>query len=226
MTEEANDVLQKGNVLLGVAEKYASPPAETGIAASLAADLKAEIETCSLNNTLQQRAVQTVDDLTNIQNIKLEKAFTLIRKVQNGAKAEFGEEDKVRMREFHVGSKIPNTVKGINAELEYLKTPAQAHLAELGKHGITDATIALLGTSSVDLTKADAEQENAKKLRKNATKARDAAVDDLKKLMRKVRSSAKSVFEDSPEILTEFEPIPAGRSAGKTEAPPAEPPVK
>jgi hypothetical protein len=223
MAEEVNDVIQKGNVLLGIAQKYASPPAEIGIAADLVAELKTEIETCKQNNSLQQSAVRTVDSLTNIQNIALEKAFTLIRKVQNGAKAEFGEDDKVRMREFHVGNRVPYTVKGIKAELEYLKTPVQAHLAELAKHGITDATVTLLGTCSDDLTKADVDQEDGKKLQKNATKARDASADALKKLMRKVRSSAKSVFEDKPEILTEFEPIPAGRGAKAEE--PAPPPA-
>jgi hypothetical protein len=151
----------------------------------------------------------------------MEKGVALIRKTQAAAASVYGEGDKQRMKEFHVGVVSVTTVKVMTTELAYMKGVAEKRKIDLAKRGLKDADIAAFDTINAELTDNDASQEAAKKMQKEATAARNDSVGTLNNIMRSMRKAARVAFADKPEMLVEFETITAARSGKKQEPVPA-----
>lgn len=218
--EKMDEALQQGKVMQGTCEKHAATDSKPGIHPDQIQLLNTNLEDASAKNTEQKKAVEIVVDLTTRQNSKMAEGGALVQKIREAAKGEYGEDDKARMKEFHVGSDVPKTVKGLVSELEYTEEASSAHKADLAKHGVKDADIQSLGTTADELSRIDTEQENAKKVQKAATKARDNSMKTLRKTIRKIQHSAKSIFADQPLVLIEFESISGGRGPGGKQTPP------
>jgi hypothetical protein len=162
-----------------------------------------------------------VDRYTGDQDKAMAAALLFIRKLQAAAKARYKTGDGPMMREFRVGAKPSQTVKGMTTDLSYLKGVAEKRAGDLTKFGFKPADIAALGQAANDLAQADLSQELAKKAQVNATEARNQAVKDLKQAMQQVRNSAKSVFAGRKDVLREFETITRARSVRKPKEPSA-----
>jgi len=165
--------------------------------------------------------VQAVGDSTVLQNKSMEKGRALIRKTQNAFIAVYGEGDKQKKKEAHIGKGFITTVKAMITELEYMKGVAEKRKADLAKRGLKDTDIAAYDTIIAELTDNDTAQENAKKVQKKATAARNASVNALNKLMKSLRKTVQVAFADQPEMLVEFETITVKRSGKKQEPAPA-----
>jgi hypothetical protein len=221
MIEGLDVAVQEGNVLLGIIKKHAGELAGNGIEAEDIQVLQAAIADVFAKNKLQTDAVQAVSDLTVLQNKSMEKGLALIRKTQAAAASVYGEGDKQRMKEFHVGVVSVTTVKVMTTELAYMKGVAEKRKIDLAKRGLKDADIAAFDTINAELTDNDASQEAAKKMQKEATAARNDSVGTLNNIMRSMRKAARVAFADKPEMLVEFETITAARSGKKQEPVPA-----
>ncbi len=221
--EKLDATVQEGNVLLGTSTKYAAGASGDGISAEDIQSLTTTIADATTKDTMQKTAMQTVADLTAQQNKGMERGLAHIRKTQNAAKAAFGENDRQRMKEFHVGGNSLTTVKAMVTELSYMKSTAATNKTELAKSGFKDADLTEFDTITQALSDVDVKQENAKKVQKNATTARDEAMNGLRGVMKKIRNTAKVIFAGRKDVLVEFEPIPAGRSAAVKKEEPVKP---
>jgi hypothetical protein len=217
--EQIDATIQKGNVLLAVANKHAAGTSSEGISADAIQGLSGAIDDALAKDTAQKSAVQNVTTLTALQNETLDNGMALIRKEQNAGKTVYGEDNKPVMKELHVGWPAITTVKALTTELAYCKSIAQKRATDLAKAGFKDSDIAAFDTITDALGKNDTEQENAKKLQKKATKVRDDAMIVLKKAIKKVQNNARVVFAGQPNVLIEFEPVAPGH--GGTKAKPA-----
>lgn len=223
--ERLDFTVQSAKALLGVCKKYLKTDANEGISQDDIDLLQTRVDDASMKDTAQKKAVETLGNLTNLQNGIMEKGFGLIRKTQSAAKAAYGEDNKPKMKEFHVGGDSLRTVKAMMSELKYMKSVATDHKDDLAKSGLKDSDIANFDVISAELSDSDTQQENAKKIQKRSTKERDDSLDVLQKAMRRIRNVAKSVFADQAAVLIEFEPVAEGRSAAKKNPPPAPEPA-
>lgn len=222
--EKMDETLQQAKVMEDTCTKYAATETKDGINADQIQLLQSQYEDASAKNTAQQAAVAKVGDLTTQQQFLLNNGSALVQKFREAAKGEYGENDKAKMSEFHVGKMVPRTVKGLTSELKYMKSVATAHKADLLKHGVKDADIELLGTLADELSSIDSQQENAKKVQKAATRDRNDSMKELRRTIRKIQHSAKSIFSKEPLLIIEFESITNGRGpSGKGDIPPEEP---
>ncbi len=212
--EKLDFTLQNSNMLLPTCRKHAANGDTEGISGEQIEVLSGQIEDASSKDTAQKQSLEVVATLTVKQNEIAKRGEKSIQRIKEAAKGEYGEDDKARMKEFHVGTEIPSSVKRLVLELKYISLVAVANKADLAKRGIKDEQIAQLASTADELTAADAEQEAAKKRQKAATKERDAAMKSLQKTIRKIQHTAKSVFADQPSVLIEFESISKRRGTG------------
>lgn len=173
----------------------------------------------------QQTAVKTAQDKTALQEFYISEITRTIKVIRSAVKSAFGK-DAQKMSLFRVNDAIPKTVKGLRPMCEYLTGVASVNTAMLLENGLSGSDISDLGTFLTNLIAADAAQENSKKQQVAATKARDDAAEDLKKICTKIRNFADACFSKNPEVLVEFKPIPRGRGGkgkGGDETPPETP---
>ena len=222
--EQLNEVVQNAKTLEATAKSHAPNGTEDGIAREDTQILTEAIADTQAKNKDQQNAMQAVSNLTDAQNKTLERGQALIRKVQTAAKGAYGAENKLMMKEFHVGSLASATVKGMMSELKYMNGVAVKRFADLSKSGLKQSDIDKMDQVGSELDDTDARQENAKKKQKSATQVRDESLETLRKTMKRIRNKAKVIFADNPSVLLEFESITMKRSAKKQEpAPPVTP---
>jgi hypothetical protein len=223
--EALNEVVQDAKSLEATAKSHAASQTEDGISQGDIQNLTAGIADTQTKNETQQGAMQNVINLTDAQNKTMERSQALIRKLLSAAKGAYGEDSKVAMKEFHVGSQPNSTVKGMMSELKYLNGVAAKRAADLAKSGFKQSDIDKLEEMGTELDDNDTRQENAKKKQKSATQVRDESMDALRKTMRKIRNKAKVIFADKPSILLEFESITIKKSGKKQEPAPANVPA-
>lgn len=223
--EIMDETVQEATALQGPATKYQAIDGQDGIPPEQVESLAAGLADASQKDTDQQKAVELVGKLTAQQNDKMAEGTALIQKTRQAVKGKYGEHDEVINKAFHIGSDIPKTVKKMRSELKYQQTVVEEHKTDLAPHGIRDAEIASFATIEAELASVDQSQENAKKLRKAATQARNDSMKSLKKTMRKIQHTAHSIFAGQPLVLIEFESI-ANAGGRKTPAPPPEQPAQ
>ncbi len=216
--EIMDETLQEATALQGPATKYQSADGKDGIPAEQVESLAAGMADASQKHTDQQKAVEAVGKLTAQQNDKMAEGTGLIQKTRQAVKGKYGERNEVINKAFHIGSEMPKTVKKMRSELKYQQTVVMEHKTDLAPHGIKDAEIASFATIEADLANIDQSQENAKKLQKAATQARNDSMKSLQKTMRKIQHTAHSIFAGQPLVLIEFETI--ANAGGKKNPPP------
>lgn len=219
MLEILNFLLLKAKALVVVCLKYAASDGKEGISAGDAQALQAAITDAGAKNTAQEKAVSNEEKLTDLRDQTMGKAHDLLRKTLDAAQSEYGKDNKVRNKEFHVGGPKLNAVKTMGTELKYMKSVATDNLADLKKHGFKDSDITSFDTISTDLDTNSANQKDARKVQKAATADRDAAVKNLRKAINQVQKAAKVVFQNQPSVLIEFESISDGHGGGKAQPP-------
>lgn len=213
-------IIQEANALLGLIVKYFTQLVEAGFGETEKNGFELAIADLLAKDTAQKNALENVRQKTEAQNDAMVAALEHFRASQNAAKAAFGEDNKTKMKEFHVGNVKINTVKGMITELAYMKTVAVKYQTELTKNGFAADDIAEFDTLSQNLTNADKEQEIAKKAQVTATAGRDKSADALDKLIKKVRNIVKVKFRKEPEILNEFSSITRKAASAKEEPAP------
>jgi hypothetical protein len=80
-----------------------------------------------------------VDRYTGDQDKAMAAALLFIRKLQAAAKARYKTGDGPMMREFRVGAKPSQTVKGMMGDITYLKGVAEKRAGDLPKFGFKPA---------------------------------------------------------------------------------------
>ena len=213
-------IVQEANSLLGLMEKYSAPLDEAGFGETERNGFKLSIAEVLAKDTAQKNAVEVVRQKTMEQNDALAAALQQIRASQNAARAAFGENNSARMKEFHVGKERLNTSSTLITELAYQKDVAVKYQTELTKNGLSVDDIAAFDTFALGLTKADKEQENAKKAQVTATAGRDKSADALDKLIKKVRNIVKVKFRKDPDVQKEFSSITRKAASAKEEPAP------
>jgi hypothetical protein len=216
--EEFDYTVQDAKVELATAQKHTAGTSGSGINPDFVTELENGIADAAAKGKAQEEAVKAVGALTEKQNGTLTRALALRTKLQNAAKASYGEENIQVMKEFHVALDLGTAVKAVSTELTYLGGVAEKHQADLLKAGFTAADVAAFKTLSAELDANDTAQELAKKAQINATASRNSSMKALQKSMKKVRNNAKVVFENDDAILLEFEAIPEGHAAKKQAA--------
>lgn len=225
LMEIMDETVQEATALQGPATKYQAVDGQDGIPPEQVESLAAELADASQKDTDQQKAVELVGELTAQQNEKMAEGTALIKKTREAVKGKYGEHDEVINKAFHIGIEMPKTVKKMRSELKYQQTVVVEHKADLEPHGIKDAEIALFASIEADLASIDQNQENAKKLQKAATRARNDSMKSLQKTMRRIQHTAQSIFAGQPLVLIEFESI-ANAGGKKSAPPPAEQPAQ
>ncbi len=170
--------------------------------------------------SLQKAAQDTMMANTESQNIAIQQARTVIRKIQNAGKAKFGL-NKTKQKEFKIGANTSNGVGKTAELLDYLAAVCTKYHDDLIESGLTEEDFAAITPTYANLVTADSIQEHSKKLRNVATDARDAAVTALEEEMFKIRSFVKAAFANNKALLEEFKPIKKGgrKSSPETPAP-------
>lgn len=220
--EKVDFSIEQGNATLTASKKYTANGTSDGISPDDVQKLQTDLDDASAKDTAQKKAVEFVLNQTDLQAKTMAKLVALIRKAQNAAKGVYGEDDKARMSEFHVGGKNQlETVKSVLSEAKYMKSVTMDHKGDLAVHGFKDADIASFDTLASELTTNNANQKDALKVQKGSTADRDASMKTLQKTIRKIRKSAKAIFADKPSILIEFEPVAQGRHGTKATPAPA-----
>ena len=220
--EELNYETEDGSGLLGTCKKHPATDTTPGISAESTQGLTTDLSDATGENTTQQKAVTYLKDCTAAQNNIMAKCIALVGSFRDAVHSEY-EDNEAMKKKFHIGSKIPTSVSGMKSELKYLSGTVGDYKDTLKKHGIKDEDFTNLDGFCEELDAADTEQENAKKLQKEATKARDLAMKKLIRTKQSIRHDAKIIFKDQPLVLIEFEkmpPPPRGRKANPP-APPA-----
>ncbi|MCL5034425.1 MAG: hypothetical protein M1395_04915 [Bacteroidetes bacterium] len=223
-----DSTIQQAEMLKVTCGRHAADGTTNGIPDNQIQTLSVQTTGASQKDTNQKNAIEIVSSLTVRQNELIKKGDSLVVRTREAAKGAYGEDDRAKMNEFHVGNKIPVTVKGLISELRYTGNVASSHKTDLANHGIKDEQIGQLTGTADELSSVDSEQEAAKKKQKAATKERDTAMKALQKTIRKIQHTAKSVFADQPSVLIEFESITKRRGPGgqKNASPPAGPPAQ
>lgn len=215
MLETLNFLVQKATALLKACLNHPASDGVDGISSEQIQSLQSAMDDVDVKNTDQEKAVEFEGKQTGFVNETMAKGHALITKTHNAAQAHYGKDNKARNREFHIGGKAVTSVKSMRSELKYLKSVATDNNADLAKHGFKDSDIANFDTISAELKTNSANQKNAQKLQKGATKERDASMKNLQKVVRSIQHDAQVIFEKEPSILVEFESISDGHHGAK-----------
>lgn len=228
MPIEVDDVVQEASaVRTGPMEKYKAELAGKGYGEARVSKFDSSLDDLLKKDSAQKAAQAALLQRTQDQDTAIDGAIAMITKFQNAGKAAYGR-DKVRLKEFKVGTDKPRSVGRLLTMLEYFTGLAGKYSVDLLANGLTEDDLSGLSTVYGALVAADATQENAKKLRNAATGTRDTALSVLKEEVFKVRKLAQVVFSGNKAVLEEFKPIQKGRGKGGTKppTPPPEPPQK
>lgn len=174
------------------------------------------IVTARTKETAQQKAVKHVNEKTAGQNTATEQGTQLIVKIQNAAKSAYGS-DPASLKRYRIGETKPRGIGGLLSWMNYFQTLLVENDDDLLANGLMQEDITAFGNCLTVLTSADTVQENAKKLQKAATLARDSAVEAMKEEVNKTRSFVKAAFQGNKEMLVKFKPIPKGRVSSDTQ---------
>jgi len=204
MAKNINLNLQDALNLETIAAKYQTQLADAGITVEFMAQFRSEIETLQAVDVKQKNAVTDKKTATRTQDAAMVQCRACQNKVLNIARNAY-EDNKERLKEFHVGNAYVKTVAAMLTELAYLKSVVTARLSELSAWGASETLISDIDGCIADLTAADNVQENNKNLQTAATDERGRAAKTLKNSKNRIRRAAKIVFADNADILREFE---------------------
>jgi hypothetical protein len=211
--------VQDAKVLSLTSKSHTAGEPGSGIDPDYIIALDACIADAVFKGKAQEEAIKSVGALTEKQNLVIADALKLRTKLQNAGRTSYGDDNKQKMKELHVGYDVGSAVKTVSTELTYLAGVALRLQADLLKPGFKPADTAMFATLSTQLDANDGEQETAKKAQVNATAARNTSLKALQKTMKVIRGNAKVVFQNNEDILLQFEPISEGRAAAKKEEP-------
>ncbi len=222
MSKTADYTLEDAAALLSSVETNRAALTEKGMTAAKEAAITGAYETAKQKNNYQLKAIKLVNEKTIEQNNAFDELLAFIVKIQNAAKAAFGE-DKALLKKFRVGDVQPRTVKSILTWGEYFQGLLLEHGDELTGNGLLAEDIPAFSASYQKLSGADSTQESGKNSQAAATTARDAAVKNLSAEIKKFRNFIKAAYAGNKEMQQKFSPIAKGRGAGSGEetTPPA-----
>ena len=181
-------------------------------------------ENLQVKELAQQKSIRFVSDMTAEQNAVINHVTDLIKMIRNAARSAYGNDER-NLKLFKVGEAVPISVKKLRPMCEYTISLVLEKSEMLLQNGLTQNDTDDLNTSYGKLVAVDANQENAKKLQKAATQARNEAADKLKDKMFRIRNFAKVCFANNKEVLLQFKPIvhgTGGKNSVSTEEVPAE----
>ncbi len=219
-----DDVVQDSKALRATVETHKEELAAKGYGESKVKNLDNSIDNLLKKDAAQKTAQTDLLQRTSGQDTAMNAAFKMITKIQNAAKAAYGR-DQVKLKLFKVGDEKPKTVGKMLTTLEYFTGIIGKYSTDLISNGLLQDDISNLSTIYANVVAADAAQENAKKLRNASTETRDAAAEDLKQELFKLRKFAQAAFDGNKALLEEFKPIKRGRGKAAP-APPSPTPTQ
>ena len=162
-----------------------------------------------LKEGAQQKAVELVSTKTLEQEEVVQRITELIKKIRNAEKSAYGKDEKMQ-KLFKGDQKIPASIGKLSSFLEYLTGLMLEEHDTMLANGLTNRDIEALNGSYGTLIAANASKENALKLQKSATIARDEFSEKLKDRAFRIRNFAKVCFAEKKEILLQFKAISKG----------------
>jgi hypothetical protein len=206
MAATLNVEIQDVGVLLVPIKKYQEQLATVGWTEADTQQLETMVATLSQKDVAHAESVHHVHQLTDEQNVLVDRSWNIIGKIRAAAKLRFFR-DAVTKKEFHIGAKIWKNVSSTLAELAYVKGLVTNYAAQLAERGIGESDITELNACYDELQANDAEQENAKRVQVALGNERDSLLAAMKDEKRKARLSASICFRNNPTILNEFKSI-------------------
>lgn len=222
MDAAINYLLRDSSALKGTIDRNRAGMNEGGFLETTYTSFTSCIENLNSKETVQETAVKEAADKTAAQNEIVSRIQKQISEVKFAAKSAYGK-DKRNLNLFKIGEAVPKSVKALIPLCNYMIEQVNERKADLLKNGLVQTKIDALIAAPAELEAADAAQESAKKIQKTKTLERDAAVEELKEIIFKIRSFAKVCFSGKPEILGQFKPIAKGRGGAGEEATPVTP---
>ena len=220
-----NYLLRDAKILSKTIDRNRLEMNEGGFSDESYAALTAAIEDLSIKETAQETAAKEAENQTALQNETLSQIQKIVSDVKSAAKSAYGKDPR-NLNMFNIGANVPQTLKRLVAECEYLNKLVQERKAVLLKNGLKQAKIDILSGAGETLNASDDAQEGAKKIKKMRTSERDEAAKALKEETFKIRNFAKACFSEKPLILEQFKPLPRGRGGSgndEDETPPENP---
>jgi hypothetical protein len=217
-----DQLIEDAQTLRNPITKYQTILEQKGFDKARRDELDAAIQEVIAKDSAQKEANKSLDQLTQAQEKAIDDGLAVIVLMQNAAKSAFGD-DKAKLKEFGVGEKKRRNASTLRTTLEYMNGVAVKYKAVLLKNGMTQQEIDSIPTICNALAQADEIQENAKKVRNAATKARDKAAEVLEKVVYKARKFALAAFSKELEKAEEFKKIARSkkRGSGSDTSPPA-----
>jgi len=206
MPDDVNAHVQDANKLLDTTKKYAEPLMAVGVTAETIQNFETAFQDLVQKDTASKEAENLKRGKKGTQDQQISNSQSAIWKIRETAKIPY-HNDKIVLRDFHIGIPIPAGVKALITELSYMKEVATRYFDTLKNHGITEADLANLTTCMNDLMTEDSAQETSKDTYKQSVSARNLSLKALKDIKFAIRKSADICFRDSPEIRDEFKSI-------------------
>jgi len=178
-------------------------------------ELDSSYKTALDKNTDQNNAVKFVNEKTIEQNNAITALQNSIIQTQKAAKAAYGETDQGMKIRYRIGEVMPKSVKGLTNWGNYFNNVFSKDKALLLENGLEQTDIDVFNTSLAILESADTVQEDAKKKKNAATKARDIAIADLKDKIKRFRNFIAAGWPNDEAFLLKFKIVPKGRGKEK-----------
>jgi hypothetical protein len=134
-------IVQDANVLLTTLKKYQPQLSEFGVTEGGIQEYENLVATLQQKDLAYKGAQNTKRKFTIDQNLQVERAREIIKKVKTASQVAFFN-DKGKLLDFHKGKAIPSTVSGLVAETLYMKETAGLHTEALQARGIKAADLA------------------------------------------------------------------------------------
>ncbi len=212
MNAKVNYNIQDGNALDETIGRNEAALTAKGFPAENLTVLQECIGTLQAKESALNTGEKNLEDLTAEQNVCIASTKGLVSKVRNAASSAYvGNARVLKLFNVGIGKKIPRGINQLRAECELLSPIVVERKADLLKGGLQESDVTELGEAPAKLIDVDKRQEDAKKIRNQATIERDEADKALKNIKTKIRKFINAAFTGKPAILVQFEPIPKGR---------------
>jgi len=215
MTENINEQVQDGYVLLTATRKYQPELDGFGVSVAETQNLETSIGNLESKDAAHKEARNTEKEKKRLQDDQIALSWKQIRKIQNIAKGVFGHASPI-LKDFHIGKRPSKSVSETLTELVYFKEIGTRYQGDLAARGLKAEDLTALESLHAALAATDSDQENAKRLQTAAMSARTAADEELRALKYRIRQSAEGCFADNPEVLKEFKSIIQHKKSAKT----------
>ncbi len=224
MAVVVNYLVQQGKTYLTGIANHAAQFTSKGFGGDRTKKLEDKIADLEKKDTEQKDAEKLLADLTEGQNNLAAQALDIVRSVQNAGQSALGKSPATN-KEFMIGAVKGTSVTRLLEVLRYFIGLGLKYHDQLIANGMSEEDITSIGTLYGALTTADAKQENQKKLRNNATEARNNSEKILKDEIFRTKKFVKTAFKNDKAIQEEFKPIKQGGGGGGKK-PPEPPPQK